>query len=104
MSSRLAASRRGSDSIDRGARGSATAHRRTSVADSAAAVIVWLLVAFGVLAFGAVYPWAYQPLFAGATMVGCYGLATSRSEDRPAIRLLAGGLALVAGVVLFQLV
>ena len=32
---------------------------------------ILLLVAWGALVFGAVYPWAYIPLFAAATVIGC---------------------------------
>ena len=39
--------------------------------DRALLVVLLLLVAWGALAFGAVYPWAYTPLFAAAAVVGC---------------------------------
>ena len=38
-----------------------------------ATLVVTLIVA-GTLAFGAVYPWAYLPLFAAAALIGAAGL------------------------------
>ena len=39
---------------------------------------VLVLIAWGVLSFGAVYPWAYWPLSTGAALVGAYGLVQHR--------------------------
>jgi hypothetical protein len=40
--------------------------------DRAVLIGVLLLIAWGALVFGAVYPWAYTPLFAAAAVVGCF--------------------------------
>jgi O-antigen ligase len=46
-------------------------------------IAVVALLAWGVLAFGAVYPWAYWPLAAGSAVVGLWGLsATGGLRDR----------------------
>ena len=47
---------------------------------------LWLLIAFGVLAFGAVYKWAYQPLLVSAAIVGAYGLLIGAAADRRVLR------------------
>ncbi len=66
---------------------------------------VLLIVAWGCLAFGAVYPWAYWGLLGACTLVGLWGLV------RPAPRVrrrpngpVALGLALLALAILAQLV
>src|SRR5215204_863501 len=41
------------------------------------------LIAWGALAFGAVYPWAYTPLLAGCALVGALGLVVNRSRPLP---------------------
>lgn len=46
--------------------------------------VVVLLVAWGALAFGSVYPWAYTPLLAGCALTGAVGLAVHRSRRLPA--------------------
>lgn len=38
------------------------------------------LVAWGALAFGAVYPWAWEPLIAGAAIVGATAILTTRGS------------------------
>jgi O-antigen ligase len=62
-----------------------------------------LLVGWGALAFGAVYPWGYVPLAAGAAVVGAMGLALGRGLD-PAHRKLAAALAAVALAATLQLI
>lgn len=56
------------------------------------------LIAWGVLAFGAEYPWAYAPLLIFAVTTGALGLAApggARSELRPVVLPLALVLAVV---------
>jgi O-antigen ligase len=53
-----------------------------------------VLLAWGALAFGAVYPWAFAPLFAGAALLGIVlcaspGEPASRFERRAALALAA---------------
>lgn len=57
--------------------------RRHSVSDEAATfnVAVIVLLAWGVLAFGAVYPWAYWPLLVGAAFIGLEGLGLTRVKN-----------------------
>lgn len=57
----------------------------------------WLLVAWGALAFGAVYPWAWRPLMSGAALVGvaAWWHAAGRGHGAGDRGLLTG-LALVA--------
>lgn len=64
--------------------------------------LVLTLIAAATLAFGAVYPWAYWPLYAVAAMLGIVALA--REGIRPAIRPLAATLVLVWVAVAAQLV
>jgi O-antigen ligase len=66
---------------------------------------VLLLVVWGALAFGAVYPWAYTPLLAGCAAVGIAGIVSNRS------RVFTGNsraalfpLLVTAGAVMLQLV
>jgi O-antigen ligase len=62
-----------------------------------------LTLSWGLLAFGAVYPWAYTPLALAAAAVGVLGFAFARA--RPwAERSLAWPLAFVAAVAALQLV
>ena len=35
---------------------------------------ILLLLSWGVLSFGAVYPWGYMPILVGCTELGLYGL------------------------------
>ena len=62
-----------------------------------------LTVAWGLLAFGAVYPWAYTPLALAAAAVGALGLLVGRGRqwgERP----LVWALAIVATVTAIQLI
>jgi uncharacterized membrane protein len=72
-------------------------------------------LAWGALAFGAVYPWAYIPLGIACVVIGATGLVAGRSMLRPYVsrgdvrlaplnRALFFGLALIAIVVALQLV
>lgn len=56
---------------------------------------VMALLAWGVLTFGAVYPWAYWPLFAGAAALGVWGVRATRGWRDPRIQWLAIALGLV---------
>ena len=62
-----------------------------------------LAVAWGALAFGAVYPWSYYPLAAMCAIGGLVALATFRPSRAP-IGALAGGLGAIAFVIALQLV
>ena len=59
------------------------------------------LIAAGTLAFGAVYPWGYVPLFSAAALIGVAGLW--RGGVRPDMRPVAFGLLLLWVVVAAQL-
>jgi O-antigen ligase len=70
----------------------------------ATAAAYWLALAtlaWGLLAFGSVYPWAYTPLAAGAVAAGVLGLA---SGPKFAPRSLLVALSLVAASVGLQMV
>jgi len=62
-----------------------------------------LAVAWGALAFGAVYPWSYYPLAAMCAIGGLVALATFRPSRAP-IGALAGGLGAIALMIALQLV
>jgi len=64
---------------------------------------LWLLVAFGVILFGAVYPWAYTPLLIAAAATGAYGWWSSPPRHRQAARGVVVALLGVAAVVVVQL-
>ena len=65
---------------------------------------LWLLVAWGIILFGAVYQWAYIPLLTAAAATGAYGWWTSPPRYRqPAHGVLVALLA-VACVVAIQLI
>jgi O-antigen ligase len=65
---------------------------------------VLLVLAWGVLAFGAVYPWAYWPLVLVMTAIGGCGLIARSPIDEPRWAGLSGALAAVGVVVAIQLV
>ena len=50
-------------------------------------------MAWGVLAFGAVYPWAYWPLTGASAAIGLWGIAAARAWEDP--RTVRIGIALV---------
>lgn len=66
------------------------------------AITLIVLIAAGTLAFGAVYPWAYLPLFAIAAMIGVTGIR--RGGIPPHARMLAVALALLCTAAVVQLV
>lgn len=66
---------------------------------------VVLLLAWGALAFGSVYPWAYTPLLAGCALTGAAALAIHRSRRLPGpTRAAFLGLVLVLGAGALQLI
>lgn len=63
------------------------------------------VIAWGALAFGAVYPWAFTPLLAGCAAIGAWGIALYRArsiERDTRIALLA--IVAVAGAAAIQLI
>jgi O-antigen ligase len=64
---------------------------------------VLLVIIWGTLSFGAVYPWAYTPLAIACTLVGLTGLALGRRR-RPPIGALTLGLGLLCGAIILQLI
>ena len=68
------------------------------------ALAIIAVLAWGVLAFGAVYPWAYWPLVAGAALLGVVAFGSARSVGPlPAtIRPILAALAFIAAAALFQ--
>lgn len=66
-------------------------------------VVLIALVAWGALAFGAVYPWAYVPLMAGVALLGVWALA-SKKRIATTPSSLKVGLLLVAIAISVQLV
>jgi O-antigen ligase len=66
------------------------------------AVATLALVSWGALAFGAVYPWAFRPLFLGSAVVGLAALL-QRGPRAPMDVRLATALALIAAAMIVQL-
>src|SRR5262249_12194963 len=56
---------------------------------SLAVALLLLAIAWGALAFGAVYPWAYWPLAAACLIAGAIGTAAGSSRIAPGSRALA---------------
>src|SRR5215211_3670215 len=79
--------------------------RPHTAAERAIYVAVVLLVAWGTLAFGAVYPWAYVPLLVLASIIGLGSLLRTRGLVRLSgpSRLLVLMLAAIAAGALLQL-
>ena len=67
------------------------------------ALAVFALIAWGALAFGAVYPWAFMPLFIGCALLGAADLIRQRGSAHDQIPL-AVALALVAAAIAAQLI
>jgi hypothetical protein len=64
------------------------------------------VLAWGVLAFGAVYPWAYRPLLGAAALVGvlAYGVAAPAPRLPGAVLPIVAALALIAAAGTLQMV
>ena len=62
------------------------------------------LAGWGVLAFGAVYPWAYWPLFVGASAAGLSAVVSARAWHDPRLRAIGLALAVVAATIAVQAV
>lgn len=77
--------------------------RRRAVSPHSARLL-WIPVAFGVILFGAVYPWAYTPLLIWVAAVGAYGWWTATPQDRQLVRGLAIALSAIGGVIALQLI
>ena len=61
-------------------------------------------LAWGVLAFGAVYPWAYGPLAAACAGLGVWAIVRTRAWRDPRARVIMICLASVALAVALQLI
>ena len=67
--------------------------------------VVIVVLAWGALAFGAVYPWAYLPLMVGCAAIGLYGLfGPVRTDGGPSERWLKWAYLLLVTGCLLQLV
>jgi O-antigen ligase len=77
---------------------------RTPAAWSPVIAGAWMAVAWSVLAFGAVYPWAYWPLLAGLACVGAAGLASHHREIISANRRTLIAFVAIAVAMTIQLV
>ncbi len=64
------------------------------------AILILLIIAWGALAFGAVYEWAYWPLLAAATATGVWGLVrhVPRVRQRINVPVLAGIVIMTAAI------
>jgi O-antigen ligase len=69
---------------------------------SATPWLVLTLIALATLAFGAVYPWAYLPLFVAATTIGVIGIG--QYGIVPTLRPVVVGLVLLSIAVAIQLI
>jgi O-antigen ligase len=65
------------------------------------AVVVVTTIALGTLAFGAVYPWGFLPLFTAGALIGIVGLR--RGGIRLEVRPVAAGVILLCGAMAAQL-
>jgi len=66
-------------------------------------ILLVATLAWGVLSFGAVYPWAYFPLGVAAAALGVWGIVVTRAWRDSRVRVLSGALALVAAIGLIPL-
>ena len=70
---------------------------------TALTMMVVILLIWGALAFGAVYPWAFTPLLVGSLVTGATCMAVP-GEDKVINRSLAGALGAIAIATAIQLV
>jgi len=80
--------------------------RRAQMVGSAVRILFVLLVlvlAASVLAFGSVYPWAYWPLAGAAAAIGVRAIVLTRAWRERDVRVAAGCLAAVAAAICIQL-
>ena len=63
--------------------------------------LIVALIAAGTLAFGAVYPWAFMPLFGAAALIGAIGLL--RRSPTPRVRRVGWALLAVCVAIALQL-
>ena len=67
--------------------------------------LLLLLLAWGAFAFGAVYPWAYTPLFWAAAMIGALGWIAPGSREKPRVPwAIVVAVAIVAAATSLQLI
>jgi O-antigen ligase len=62
------------------------------------------IIAWGALAFGAVYPWGYWPLLLASTGLGLWGIFETSAWADPRTRNLAIALAAVAAAIFAQII
>jgi hypothetical protein len=62
------------------------------------------MLAWGVLAFGAVYPWAYAPLAVAAAALGLWAIVKTRAWRDVRARTVMVALGVVAGAIALQIV
>lgn len=60
------------------------------------------ILAWGVLSFGAVYPWAYWPLLAAAAALGLVGLAADKAWRDPRLIRVLVALVILSGAIVVQ--
>ncbi len=82
------------------------AARRRRRLDSACQILILAALTWGVLSFGAVYPWAYWPLLVACWIVALLVVAASppAAGTGASLGILAAALAMVAATVLIQVV
>ena len=61
-------------------------------------------LAWGVLSFGAVYPWAYWPLAAACAALGIWGIVATQAWRDPRTRLLTAALTAIGLAIAIQLI
>jgi O-antigen ligase len=75
----------------------------TEQSASVAVVLLLVAIAWGALAFGAVYPWAYWPLAATCFVTGAIGIAADRPGIAPGSRALLVALSVLGAAIALQL-
>jgi O-antigen ligase len=77
--------------------------RRLELSASVTVALLLLAIAWGALAFGAVYPWAYWPLGAACLVLGAIGIAADRSPGAQGSRALAIAMIVLGVAIALQL-